>query len=424
MLLQFTFKYFRSFKDENILDMRATKVKELSHHVRTAGNEKILPITAIYGANASGKSNVLNAISFMTMCIEKSVMFNTENIRTFNFPYNDNVKFSFINNNDDTYSLFEIIFITPNKKKYIYGFIITKHGFKEEWLKQIKHNNELTDIIIRKNYKLEYYKTKQTKIKDNIKTSLSNTSLVLSLGNILKDKLLMYINNWFINISIIDFGEPLMDMLATRSIITNDFLSGKLKDIFLGYLACFDNSIIDYSVKKVLTNESDDDASSYRIYTHHKMLDSNQIKELALDSESSGTQKMVVLFMHFYRVIQGGYPIFIDELNAKLHPLLVRLLLNMFSNPETNPNNAQLIFTTHDSWLMHRDILRRDEIWFTEKNHNGISELYSFVEFKTDKGKGIRNDENYEKNYLLGKYGAIPFLKVINLLEQDNEEEI
>ncbi len=154
------------------------------------------------------------------------------------------------------------------------------------------------------------------------------------------------------------------------------------------------------------------------------MLNNNGIKKLSLQNESSGTQKMITLFMHFHRVIQGGYPIFIDELNAKLHPLLVRLLLNMFSNPETNPNNAQLIFTTHDSWLMKKDILRRDEIWFTDKNINGVSELYSLVEFKDNKGKNIRNDENYEKNYLLGKYGAIPNLSLINLLDKDDNNGI
>ncbi len=422
MLLQFTFKNFRSFKDENILDMRAAKVTELSYHVRKAGKEKVLPITAVYGANASGKSNVIGALSFMVMCVTNSVMFSSENNNTaLKFPYTDNVRFSLINNNDETYSTFETTFILPNKKRYLYGFKIDKNGFKDEWLKLIKANNEYNDIIVRKNYKLINYKTKKTKMEVNIKTSLSNTSLVLSLGAMLKDKFLMAVHNWFSNITIINFGEPLIDIIS-QSIVSEDLISGKLKNIFLNYLASFDSSIIDYSIEKQL-NEGDN-GNAYRIYTHHKMLNNNGIKKLSLQNESSGTQKMITLFMHFHRVIQGGYPIFIDELNAKLHPLLVRLLLNMFSNPETNPNNAQLIFTTHDSWLMKKDILRRDEIWFTDKNINGVSELYSLVEFKDNKGKNIRNDENYEKNYLLGKYGAIPNLSLINLLDKDDNNGI
>lgn len=424
MLLQFTFKNFRSFKDENTLDMRAAKVTELSYHVRKAGKEKVLPITAVYGANASGKTNVIGALSFMVMCVTKSVMFSSENNNNtaLKFPYNDNVRFSLVNNNDETYSTFETTFILPNKKRYLYGFKIDKNGFKDEWLKLIKANNEYNDIIIRKNYKLIDYKTKKTKMEENIKTSLSNTSLVLSLGAILKDKFLMAVHNWFSNITVIDFGEPLIDIIVSQSIVSQDLITGKLKNIFLNYLASFDNSIIDYYIEKQL-NE-DDDSPDYKIYTHHKMLNNDGIKKLSLQNESSGTQKMITLFMHFHRVIQGGYPIFIDELNAKLHPLLVRLILNMFANPETNPNNAQLIFTTHDSWLMKKDILRRDEIWFTDKNINGVSELYSLVEFKDDKGKNIRNDENYEKNYLLGKYGAIPNLSLINLLDKDDNNDI
>ena len=431
MLLQFTFKNFRSFKDKNTLDMRATKVKELSYHIRNAGKEKVLPITAIYGANASGKSNVIEAISFMKLCVTSSVTFGLEiddnalklsNNNASKFLYNDNVRFSFMKNTDETNSLFEIVFILPNKKKYVYGFIIDKNGFKEEWLKQIKSNNTYKDIITRINYKtINYnYNNKQTKIKDIFKKSLTNTSLILTLGTMLNNKFLTTIYNWFSNMKIINFGKPLIDMIASQRIISEDLITGKLKNIFLGYLASFDNSVIDYSIEKQL-NEDDDDPS-YQIYTHHKMLDNNGTKKLSLQNESSGTQKMITLFLHFHEVIQNGYTIFIDELNTKLHPLLVRLILNMFSNPETNPNNAQLIFTTHDSWLMKKDILRRDEIWFTDKNEVGISELYSLVEFKDDNGKNIRNDENYEKNYLLGKYGAIPHLSLIKLFDKDYKE--
>ena len=109
---------------------------------------------------------------------------------------------------------------------------------------------------------------------------------------------------------------------------------------------------------------------------------------------------------------------FVDELNARLHPLLVRVFLIMFLNPETNPHHAQLVFTTHDSWQLSNDLLRRDEIWFTEKASSGVSTLYSLADFVDNDGAKIRKDENYEKNYLLGKYGAIPTLKCLDMFKR------
>ena len=109
---------------------------------------------------------------------------------------------------------------------------------------------------------------------------------------------------------------------------------------------------------------------------------------------------------------------FIDELNARLHPLLVRNFVLTFLNPAINVNHAQLIFTTHDTWQLSNQLLRRDEIWFTEKDNEGRSTLYSLADFVDEGGGRIRKDESYEKNYLLGKYGAIPSLKSINLLSE------
>lgn len=111
--------------------------------------------------------------------------------------------------------------------------------------------------------------------------------------------------------------------------------------------------------------------------------------------------------------MESGSVFFIDELNARLHPLLVRNFILAFLNPQINKNNAQLIFTTHDTWQLSNNLLRRDEIWFTEKDVNGVSSLYSLADFTNEDGSKIRRDESYEKNYLVGKYGAIPSLKNI-----------
>lgn len=115
-------------------------------------------------------------------------------------------------------------------------------------------------------------------------------------------------------------------------------------------------------------------------------------------------------------VLEEGGVLVVDELNSRLHPLLLRNILQIFSNREINKNSAQLIFTTHDVWQLSNNGLRMDEIWFVDKNKEGLSSLYSLADFTDESGSKIRKDENYEKNYLLGKYGAIPSIHNFKML--------
>ena len=148
------------------------------------------------------------------------------------------------------------------------------------------------------------------------------------------------------------------------------------------------------------------------------MIDSNDMAEIPLSMESAGTLKMFSLYPELQKVLERGSVFFIDELNARLHPLLVRNFVITFLNPEINKNHAQLIFTTHDTWQLSNQLLRRDEIWFVEKNSQQISTLYSLADFVDEDGSRIRKDESYEKNYLIGKYGAIPTLKNIHIIKE------
>ena len=127
---------------------------------------------------------------------------------------------------------------------------------------------------------------------------------------------------------------------------------------------------------------------------------------------------MFALYPELQSVLAHGSVFVIDELNARLHPLLVRNFLLLFLNPKINIHNAQLIFTTHDTWQLSNRLLRRDEIWFTEKDARGVSTLYSLADIADEDGARVRKDVSYEKNYLLGKYGAIPALRDMNVLEE------
>ena len=184
------------------------------------------------------------------------------------------------------------------------------------------------------------------------------------------------------------------------------------------YFSSFDENIKGFTVEEVPA-EGDSKESTFKINSLHKKIDSDEVAEIPLGMESAGTLKMFALYPELQEVLQKGSVYFIDELNARLHPLLVRNFILIFLNPEVNVNHAQLIFTTHDTWQLSNQLLRRDEIWFTEKDSDGVSTLYSLADFVDEDGSKIRKDESYEKNYLLGKYGAIPTLKTIDLLKED-----
>lgn len=157
-----------------------------------------------------------------------------------------------------------------------------------------------------------------------------------------------------------------------------------------GGITSFDEHIKDFEIEK-LPHDADSKEETYKISSLHKKIDSDTFAAIPLSMESAGTLKMFALYPELQDVLEKGSVFFIDELNARLHPLLVRNFLLTFLNPEINTRHAQLIFTTHDTWQLSNQLLRRDEVWFTEK------------------------DESYEKNYLIGKYGAIPTLKSIDI---------
>lgn len=182
------------------------------------------------------------------------------------------------------------------------------------------------------------------------------------------------------------------------------------------YLSSFDNSIVDFNIEKV-PGDKDEDDDNFKIEAVHKVINSNATAVIPLHEESAGTLKMFSLYPVLHEALETGSVLFIDELNARLHPLLVRSFIITFLNPEINVNHAQLVFTSHDSWQLNGNLLRRDEIWFTEKNDDGISTLYSLADFIDEDGIKIRKDENYEKNYLLGKYGAVPSLKALDMFK-------
>lgn len=419
MLIQFRFKNFKSFKDDTILDLSATKITEHSDRVVQAGNEKVLSTAAIFGANASGKSNVIEAFRFMATYVIESFAFGGEgDEKKSKTKKLKHTPFLFDKESRDSESSFEVYFITSEEtgcKSYNYGFTLEQNGVVEEWLN--------TKSKTARTYKSVFYRNRDeldlsglpAKSQEIIRLTLERETLIVSLGAKLKISKLKCIRDWFYNTNFANFGNPLENAFLS-SLIPDGFADSKdVQQKVVDYFATFDSSIVGFNVEVI--KGDDEDSRHVRIDAMHKVIGSDELASIPLEEESDGTLKMFALYPALQDTLESGGVLFVDELNARLHPLLVRGFLITFLNPATNPKHAQLVFTTHDSWQLSNNLLRRDEIWFTEKAQTGVSTLYSLADFVDVDGIKIRKDESYEKNYLLGKYGAIPTLRYFDMFK-------
>ena len=418
MLIQFSFKNYKSFRDEATLDLSAAKMTEFSDRVVSEGNDKILPMAAIYGANASGKSNIYNAFGYMADYVIESFKYGDEEEK---FEEYRPTPFLFDSVSNDAESSFEVYFTIPGdkaEKTYNYGFCVDRHGVTEEWL-------NVKAKTARKYASVFYRSTEEDTLdlsglpkssRDNIQVALEKQVLIVSLGAKLKVNKCKDIRDWFMANEFADFGDPFTNFFLSRRLPKGFVDDNSVQKKVIEYFASFDEHVKDFEIEK-LPNDADSKEETYKISSLHKKIDSDTFAAIPLSMESAGTLKMFALYPELQDVLEKGSVFFIDELNARLHPLLVRNFLLTFLNPEINTRHAQLIFTTHDTWQLSNQLLRRDEVWFTEKDEQGISKLYSLADFVDESGARIRKDESYEKNYLIGKYGAIPTLKSIDIFK-------
>ncbi len=417
MLIQFRFQNFKSFRDDTILDLSATKITEHSEHIISLGNEKLLPAAAVFGANASGKSNVIEAFRFMATYVLDSFMYGGDGGKEKSEQL-QHTPFLFDSASQEAESSFEVYYTRDgglDDKIYNYGFTLNQDGIAEEWLNtKAKTARKPKEIFYRNGDKLILTGIAQ-KRRENIQLSLEKETLVVSLGAKLKVDLLKTVRDWFYHMNFTDFGDPFENAFLS-SILPSDFSRDRNVQVSVAsYLSSFDSSILDFQVEVF---KGDDSGDYIKINTVHRTTDGGSTV-IPFEQESGGTRKMFALYPALRDTLENGSVLFVDELNARLHPLLVRNFLLTFLNPDINVNHAQIVFTTHDSWQLSNNLLRRDEIWFTEKNEDGISTLYSLADFMDEDGVKIRKDENYEKNYLLGKYGAIPTLKYLDVFREE-----
>lgn len=410
MLIRFSFKNFKSFKNENCLDMEATSLKEHEYNVAKTENGEYLKVSAIYGANASGKTNVLQAFDYM----KKRILVSDDSKK--NSPIDEENIYSFMINNAPI--ALEVEILAKNNKIYKYGFEVLKDTIISEWLFE-KRVNKFYAIFERENNNVSMKPNKISGLVNiDEKTLFLNIYSKIDRNN--EDFSNVY--DWFVNSMYLDLGNPNFERFINNRVSLKILSDENYKKELLKFIKTFDSGIEGIrttpdSIEAVKNNNGIID-----IEVLHRG-ENGEIKALPFYLESNGTRKMFHLFDFFMDALKNGMVLFVDELDAKLHPLLTRYIINLFHNSQTNIGNGQLIYSTHDTVNLNKETFRRDEIWFAEKDKDGISEIYALSDYilEDDKnaGKKVRNDATYNKDYLTGRYGAIPVLEEFNIIHEE-----
>lgn len=427
MIIQFRIGNYKSFKDVVTFSMIAASItskdKSLDENnvFRVDDELQLLKSTAIYGANASGKSNLISAVRFMRQLVLNSSK---------NTQANEAIPVELFRLNTETAnqpSFFEMVFIIDGQR-YRYGFEVTSEKVVSEWLFYVPKTRE-AKLFERKDgeFKLLPAFKEGKELKDKTRDNALFLSVVAQFNGSISTKILQ----WFKNLNVISG----LNDTSLRAYTMHVFNNNRYRDEILGLVKKLDVGIDDIqmhkspltvpSIRGDVPDELQDvfkglmaglqklsensQAEQIEVLTVHPKFNSDgeriEIELFDIDhNESEGTKKIFSMAGPLVDTLKKGRILFVDELDARLHPLITRAIICLFNSNETNPMNAQLIFTTHDTNLLSKDIFRRDQIWFAEKNKFGATDLYSLVEYK------VRNDASFESDYIHGKYGAIPFI--------------
>jgi len=418
MLLEFSVTNYLSFKEKTTLNLSATAIKEhADSNVFRSGRHNLLRGAVIYGANASGKSNFIKAMSTMARLVLQSFdQSSTDQLDITPFLLNTET--------ENAPTSFEVVFLIDNTR-YRYGFEVDNNRVLSEWLFDAPKQAE-RPLFVREKDGIEVMPRTFPEGRD-LEERTRDNALFLSVVDQFNGKIAKQIMRWFHNFIIISGLSHERYKAVTFSMLENKHTQHLLLDFYKKVDLGFDNINISKApfdprelprdlpetlLKQLITDLED----SYRIdiKTVHKKYNAKNkpVGDVEFDmrsQESSGSNKLFNISGPVFDVLNEGGTLVIDELDSSLHPLLTLAITKLFNSKELNRNNAQLIFATQDTNLLNYGHYRRDQIYFIEKNKYGVSEMYSLVEYK-EEGKTIRKDRSFEKDYIEGRYGAIPFI--------------
>ena len=392
MLCQFSFKNFKSYKETTTFDFQATSIPEFSESLlKSEKADALLPVGVIYGPNGGGKTNLLLALSCLISTVVKPIyelekarekIIIQQKISAAPFYFNE------ISRKMPTE--FEVYF-RQGKNEYRYNLSICGDDIAEEALYWKSIGGKRTGMVFaREGAEITLGASIN---KASINRSVNPKMPYLSFLAINYDiPVIVEVQKWFESCIVKNYANPIAD----RQIM-------------------FSN---DESYRKRIVralNDVDIDVSGYRydeenheLYTQ-RMIE-GKIYELSFNDESDGTKKMIAALPVILLALQEGRLVIIDELDAKLHPKLLRYVISLFKNKNVNKKGAQLLFTSHDMTTMKNTVFRRDEIWFAAENERHESEIYSLYEIRRENNERVNSTAAYDKQYLEGRYGADPYL--------------
>ncbi|HOO56748.1 MAG TPA: ATP-binding protein [bacterium] len=432
MLIEFSFSNYLSFKDKVTLSMIASNDDTLPQNVvkNAQGTDlNLLKSAVIYGANASGKSNFIKAMTFMKYFVEKSYMTLDKDTSINSSPFKlDQAYFQ-------KPSEFEVVFLREGIR-YIYGFKIDKKNVLQEWFyhypkgqQSLLFERTSNTGDIKRDYKFgNSFKGGKKSLAEKTKRNSLFISVAAQFNHEIADIVVSWFSEYF---KVVDYDHPLIK--EQHSTIEKAVSNEESKNRIVEFLKVSDTGIedisIDYeklddgikvsdflqncdnSTEVIIGQRVHHSPNILKISILHKGKNAggeSSLIPLKLGEESAGTKKLFDISETWINSIDSGSLMIVDEFDLRLHPLLSENLVNMFNSDSINKNNAQLIITTHNSDLLDKNIFRRDQVWFTEKSREtGSSSLYSIWDFKKNKA---RKTENLRKNYLAGRYGAVPIL--------------
>lgn len=424
MLIEFNISNYRSFSGCSTLCMEAASDDSLAEtNIIESGKYRLLRSAVVYGANASGKSNLVRAMQFMKHIVLNSSRETQANERIDVDPFLLSMEC------EEQPSRFEIEFVS-NDIQYRYGFEVDQTLVHSEWLFSRATVREAR-LFTREKGKISINENRFKEGKGLEERTRPN-ALFISVCAQFNGEISQIILAWFQNFKILHGFAPSMLYSSTVEKIKNPVSQRQV----LNLTQVADPGIIgfDLTEKKLTPDDLPEDmpeevksrilkdsAMVVSLKTKHQQFDKNkeQTKTVSLDfgeAASDGTQKLASLSGPLLDILETGQVFIVDELDARLHPLLTKLVVSLFNSP-ANKSNAQLIFTTHDTTLLTSELFRRDQIWFTEKDRLGATDLYSLAEIK-----GIRKEASFARDYIMGKYGAIPFIGDANWLSEEETD--
>ena len=421
MLVQFTVENFLSIRDKVYLSLEPSKDSEHPENLITKGDYKAVNSVAIYGANASGKSSLFKAITVALIMIR-----NSNNVQVTDKLPMTPFKFDFESRNKPT--SFEFTFIAKDGRKYIYGFSATTEKVVEEYLYCYNTSKPTLLFDLNENEKPKFNRAYKVKLEAAYQMNTAN-KLFLATATTWNVECTKSPFEWLAEsidtfTDVMELGGVAFEKYRTdenRKYI--EFTKNLLKQ------ADINISSIEVDAKEVMGGLAlpfqivvqgkiipPNEGKHYdvEITTGYTVVDENGEKtefSLTLQEESIGTQLLFFYGPLLKDAFEKGKTIVLDEIDKSMHPSLVKFIMNLFRDPDVNKNGAQLIVTTHETGILSLDMFRRDQIYFTEKDSkSGVTDLYSLDEFS------VRKTENIEKGYLMGRYGAIPFLQAGEVL--------